>query len=174
MPHGHLDDQLAFGLRIRRALPGSHGGATVAAGTAPGQGVDHTGEPAETKEPEGPRARRRPKPPATLSPSGSSAPSNLSRPSRFPGRRPFRWALGTPEPLRQHSQLAVPTVRDRCAQLSLRLSQGSRLRFPDSAAPAARSDAKCIGGPRRGQPGERAGHTAYAQVDRLRQRVTRC
>src|SRR5918995_6229641 len=150
------------------------GGATVAAVPHPDKEWITPAARHEKKEPEGPRARRRPKPPATLSPSGSGAPSNLSRPSRFPGRKPFRWALGTPEPLRQHSQLAVPTVRDRCAQLSLRLSQGSRLRFPDSAAPAARSDAKCIGGPRQGQPGERAGHTSYAQVDRLRQRVTSC
>src|ERR671910_425877 len=35
MPHGDLDDQLAFGLRVRRALPGGHGGATVAAGPRP-------------------------------------------------------------------------------------------------------------------------------------------
>jgi hypothetical protein len=38
-----------------------------------------------------------------LRPLGPSAPSNLSRLSRFPYDRPFRWALGRPEPPHMHS-----------------------------------------------------------------------
>src|SRR4029077_11752392 len=38
-----------------------------------------------------------------LRPLGPSAPSTLSRLSRFPYDRPFRWALGRPEPPHPHS-----------------------------------------------------------------------
>src|ERR671935_1408102 len=47
---------------------------------------------------------------ATVCLSGPVAPSNLHSCLGFRGGRPFRWALGPPEPPHQHSQLAVPTV----------------------------------------------------------------
>src|SRR5262245_51043116 len=125
------------------------------------------------EEPEGPPARRKPKPPATVGPSGSGAPSNLSQPSWFPGRSALSLGFGASRASPPAQLVSCPNRTSRCAQSALRLSQGSRPRFPDSAAPAARSEAKCTGGHRAGQPDERAGQRAYAQVERVTKRVTR-
>ena len=92
------------------------------------------------KEPEGPSARRKPKPPATVGPSGSGAPSNLSQPSWFPGRSTLSLGFGASRASPPAQLVSCPNRTSRCAQLALRLSQGSRPRFPDSAAPAARSE----------------------------------
>ena len=127
----------------------------------------------DKEEPEGPPARRRPKPPATVGPSGSGAPSNLSQPSWFPGRSTLSLGFGASRASPPAQLVSCPNRTSRCAQSALRLSQGSRPRFPDSAAPAARSEAKCTGAAPAGQPDERAGHGTYAQVDRVVERVTR-
>ena len=132
-----------------------------------------TPPPGGKEEPEGPSARRKPKPPATSGPSGSGAPSNLSQPSWFPGRSTLSLGFGASRASPPAQLVSCPNRTSRCAQSALRLSQGSRPRFPDSAAPAARSEAKCTGAAPAGQLNECAGHGTYAQVDRVMERVTR-
>jgi hypothetical protein len=91
----------------------------------------------DIKRPEGPSARRWT--PSEGEPSSAPRPPSTPRakcseqplwPFESPGGSPFRWALGPPELPQPHSQLAVPTVPARCAQLALRLSQGAPLGPP--------------------------------------------
>jgi hypothetical protein len=73
-------------------------------------------------------------------PLGPSAPRNLHHCLGFQPGSPFRWALGLPEPPRQHSQLRFPTVLPSAPSQPYGFPRGPRSRFPDSAVPAPRSN----------------------------------
>jgi len=181
MPHRDTHDLPASLVRLGAGSGDRHDLGTVAALRRTNKaraGVRSVWLPRDTytgrkEEPEGPSARRRPKPPTTVGPSGSGAPSNLSQPSWFPGRSTLSLGFGASRASPPAQLVGFPNRTSRCAQSALRLSQGSRPRFPDSAAPAARSEAKCTGAAPAGQPDERAGHGTYALVDRVMERVTR-
>src|SRR5438093_7231294 len=75
MAHRNIDDQVVLARSVVRGCP-------------------HAGHATRKKEPEGLRARRKPKLLATLSPSGSGAPSNLLPLSWFPGGSTLSWGFG--------------------------------------------------------------------------------
>jgi len=152
VPHRHVDDLVSSRLGLGVGS-GRHDPGTVAALRRANKArVDDPPVPADgdrwtagdirgkKEEPEGPSARRKPKPPATVGPSGSGAPSNLSQPSWFPGRSTLSLGFGASRASPPAQLVSCPNRTSRCAQSALRLSQGSRPRFPDSAAPAARSE----------------------------------
>lgn len=148
-------------------------------------------------EPEGPWARREPKPPTTLSPSGSGAPSNLCvrcagrtvrasrasrRSSRGPGERPLRVSPGIAS---RRSRQVRARFLGHLARLADRISRPSR-RSPDpprgdpgvpsgSSLPtssATWSEAKDTDGPCAGQHDGSAGQRSNAQVAGQMERVT--
>jgi len=100
-----------------------------------------------------------------LWPLGPSAPSNLSRLSRFPPASPFVGLWGLPSlPTRRASWPSQPYEQVR--PVGLTAFPGGPVRFPDSTAPAARSNADSTNGPAHRQGDKIPGDGAFAQVNR--------